>query len=61
MSLLFEPLALGELALSNRIVMAPMTRNRAGTDGVPGQLMAEHYGQRAEAGLIVAEGTWPSA
>ncbi|MEI8155288.1 MAG: alkene reductase [Burkholderiales bacterium] len=61
MSRLFEPLVLGELQLANRIVMAPMTRNRAGADGVPGALMAEHYGQRAEAGLIVAEGTWPSA
>lgn len=61
MSRLFEPLVLGELRLANRIVMAPMTRNRAGSDGVPGPLMAEHYGQRADAGLIVAEGTWPSA
>jgi len=61
MSLLFEPLQLGELRLANRIVMAPMTRNRAAADGVPGELMAEHYGQRADAGLIVAEGTWPSA
>lgn len=61
MSLLFEPLRLGDLHLSNRIVMAPMTRNRAGTDGVPDALMAEYYSQRADAGLIVAEGTWPSA
>ncbi len=61
MSQLFEPLQLGELRLANRIVMAPMTRNRAEADGVPGALMAEHYGQRADAGLIVAEGTWPSA
>ena len=57
---LFEPLRLGELALRNRIVMAPMTRNRAAADGVPTPMMAEHYGQRASAGLIVAEGTWPS-
>ncbi|RFO95000.1 alkene reductase [Rhodoferax lacus] len=61
MNPLFEPLALGDLHLANRIVMAPMTRNRAGADGVPGPLMAEHYAQRAAAGLIVAEGTWPSA
>jgi NADPH2 dehydrogenase/N-ethylmaleimide reductase len=61
MGKLFEPLELGELRLANRIVMAPMTRNRAGTDGVPGVLMAEYYGQRGDAGLIVAEGTWPSA
>jgi NADPH2 dehydrogenase/N-ethylmaleimide reductase len=61
MNTLFEPLQLGELRLANRIVMAPMTRNRAGPDGVPSELMAEHYGQRGDAGLIVAEGTWPSA
>lgn len=61
MNKLFEPLQLGELRLANRIVMAPMTRNRAQPDGVPGALMAEHYGQRGDAGLIVAEGSWPSA
>lgn len=61
MSSLFEPLHLGELSLANRVVMAPMTRNRASADGVPDGLMAEYYGQRADAGLIVAEGTWPSA
>ncbi|MEO6319244.1 MAG: alkene reductase [Polaromonas sp.] len=61
MSKLFEPLQLGELRLANRIVMAPMTRNRAGADGVPGELMVAHYGQRGDAGLIVAEGSWPSA
>ena len=61
MNKLFEPLQLGELHLANRVVMAPMTRNRAASDGTPGPLMAEHYGQRAEAGLIIAEGTWPSA
>ena len=61
MSKLFEPLQLGDLRLANRIVMAPMTRNRASADGVPGELMAQYYGQRADAGLIVAEGAWPSA
>ena len=59
--LLFEPLQLGDLRLANRIVMAPMTRNRADADGVPNALMADYYGQRGDAGLIVAEGTWPSA
>ena len=59
--MLFEPLQLGDLHLTNRVVMAPMTRNRAGADGVPGDVMVEHYGQRGDAGLIVAEGTWPSA
>ncbi|WP_119155832.1 alkene reductase [Caldimonas tepidiphila] len=58
---LFEPVRLGELELANRIVMAPMTRNRAEPDGTPSALMREHYAQRADAGLIVAEGTWPSA
>lgn len=57
---LFQPLQLGDLSLRNRIVMAPMTRNRAATDGTPTPMMAEHYAQRAGAGLIVAEGTWPS-
>lgn len=57
---LFTPLTLGELQLANRVVMAPMTRNRADDDGVPGELMVRYYAQRADAGLIVAEGTWPS-
>jgi N-ethylmaleimide reductase len=57
---LFEPLRLGELELANRIVMAPMTRNRATADGVPTDHMVDYYAQRATAGLIVAEGTWPS-
>lgn len=57
---LFQPLVLGDLQLKNRIVMAPMTRNRANADGVPNELMADYYGQRGDAGLIVAEGTWPS-
>jgi N-ethylmaleimide reductase len=58
---LFTPITLGDLTLANRVVMAPMTRNRALPDGTPSALMAEHYGQRAGAGLIVAEGTWPKA
>ncbi len=58
---LFEPVQLGELQLRNRVVMAPMTRNRADADGVPTALMAQHYGARADAGLLVAEGAWPSA
>lgn len=56
---LFTPAKLGKIALQNRVVMAPMTRNRAAEDGVPTELMAEHYGQRGDAGLIVAEGSWP--
>ena len=58
---LFEPVRLGALALANRIVMAPMTRNRADADGCANALMACYYAQRADAGLIVAEGAWPAA
>jgi N-ethylmaleimide reductase len=57
---LFDPVELGALKLSNRIVMAPMTRSRAGAGDVPTPLMAEYYRQRASAGLIVTEGTQPS-
>lgn len=58
---LFEPVNLGPYRLANRIVMAPLTRSRAGDDGVPTSLMAEYYAQRASAGLIIAEGTNISA
>ena len=54
---LFQPVRLGPYQLANRIVMAPLTRSRAGEDGVPRPLMAEYYAQRASAGLIIAEGT----
>jgi N-ethylmaleimide reductase len=57
MDLLFSPYRFGELKLPNRIVMAPLTRSRAGEDGVPTPLMAEYYAQRASAGLIIAEAT----
>ncbi|TFD75909.1 alkene reductase [Cryobacterium sp. Sr8] len=57
---LFTPLTLGELELSNRMVMAPLTRLRSGSAGVPGPLVVEHYRQRASLGLIVSEGTYPS-
>ncbi|MDX5374428.1 MAG: alkene reductase [Gammaproteobacteria bacterium] len=57
--MLFEPVTLGPHRLQNRIVMAPMTRNRA-IGNRPGELMAEYYGQRASAGLIITEGTSPS-
>jgi N-ethylmaleimide reductase len=52
---LFSPFRLGPLALPNRIVMAPMTRNRAGPGDAPTALNATYYAQRASAGLIVAE------
>ncbi|MEU8932493.1 alkene reductase [Streptomyces sp. NPDC048409] len=54
---LFAPLQLGALALPQRIVMAPLTRNRAGRDGVPTPLMRDYYQQRATAGLIITEST----
>ena len=51
---LFTPLTLGSLTLPNRIVMAPLTRSRATPERVPTPMMAEHYLQRASAGLIIA-------
>jgi 2,4-dienoyl-CoA reductase-like NADH-dependent reductase (Old Yellow Enzyme family) len=58
MSSMFDPVALGDLKLANRIVMAPLTRNRATLPGrVPNALMAEYYAQRASAGLIISEAT----
>ncbi|GAB2690776.1 alkene reductase [Aliiglaciecola aliphaticivorans] len=57
MSALFEPLKLGNIQLKNRVIMAPLTRCRATEDNVPTELMATYYGQRAEAGLIIAEAT----
>ena len=57
---LFSPLALGDLQLSNRVVMAPLTRMRSGEAGVPSAMVAEHYAQRASVGLIITEGTYPS-
>ncbi len=58
---LFQPLQLGAITLANRIVMAPMTRSRAGAGDLPTELHVEHYRARAGAGLIVTEGTQPSA
>ncbi|MEN1835587.1 alkene reductase [Pseudomonas lijiangensis] len=57
----FDPLTLGTLTLSNRIVMAPLTRNRAGKGLVPTELTATYYAQRASAGLIITEATQISA
>ena len=54
---LFDPVRLGPLTLKNRIVMAPLTRSRAGEDGVLGPMNAQYYAQRASAGLIVTEAT----
>ena len=57
MSVLFQPLKIGALTLPNRIIMAPLTRCRAGIGRVPTALMAEYYAQRADAGLIISEAT----
>lgn len=56
---LFAPVKVGPHTLQNRIVMAPLTRSRA-IGNIPNELIAEYYGQRASAGLIVTEGTSPS-
>ena len=53
---LFESTKLGNLSLHNRIVMAPMTRSRADSHGVPGALVALYYAQRSSACLIISEG-----
>jgi N-ethylmaleimide reductase len=54
---IFSPFKLGPLQLPNRVVMAPMTRNRASRGNVPGPLNATYYAQRASAGLIISEAT----
>ena len=69
MPTLFDSIALGAIELPNRIVMAPLTRARAGREAVPNELMAAYYAQRASAGLIISEATgisreglgWPNA
>ncbi len=57
MTTLFDPIRIGELDVGNRIVMAPLTRNRAAPRGVPSALAVEYYRQRASAGLIITEGS----
>lgn len=57
MAELSSPLILGDLHLKNRVIMAPLTRSRATDDRVPTPMMAEHYAQRASAGLIISEAT----
>lgn len=60
-TLLFEPFTLGDLALKNRVVMAPLTRSRSSDAGVPPDFAAAYYAQRATAGLIISEATNISA
>lgn len=57
MPTLFDPLTLGAWELPNRIIMAPLTRARAGRERIPNALMAEYYRQRSSAGLILSEAT----
>jgi len=54
---LFDPIQIGELHLPNRIIMAPLTRARAGKERIPNALMADYYKQRAGAGMILTEAT----
>jgi len=61
MSQLFTPTQIGRTTIPNRMVMAPMTRSRADDAGVPSDLVATYYAQRASAGLIISEGVFPSA
>lgn len=57
---LFDPATAGALQLNNRVTMAALTRMRAGEDGIPSALHAEYYSQRAGAGIVVTEGTFPT-
>ena len=61
MSDLFSPVKLGSIAMSNRMVMAPLTRNRSNMEGVPQDINVTYYQQRASAGLIITEATPISA
>ncbi|AMK79127.1 MULTISPECIES: alkene reductase [Methylomonas] len=61
MNQLFTSVRVGRLTLPNRLIMAPMTRSRADDAGVPTDLVATYYAQRASAGLIITEGVFPSA
>lgn len=58
---LWQPITVGRMHLPHRLALAPMTRNRAQPDGTPGELAAEYYAQRASLGLLITEGTQPSA
>ena len=61
MSSLFSPLKVGALNIPHRVIMAPLTRTRAGEGNVPTDLNAEYYGQRASAGIIISEATTVSS
>ncbi|WAC48226.1 alkene reductase [Asticcacaulis sp. SL142] len=61
MTSVWNPITIGMLTLKHRFALAPMTRGRAQIDGTPSPLAAEYYGQRASLGLLITEGTQPSA
>ncbi|KQX22644.1 MULTISPECIES: alkene reductase [unclassified Sphingomonas] len=58
---LFRPLKIGDIEIRNRVAMAPMSRHRTALSGVPTDLNVEYYRQRASAGLLITEGTYPCA
>ena len=60
MTTLWDPIQVGDMTLPHRMALAPMTRSRARPDGVPGDLAAEYYAQRASLGLLITEGVQPS-
>jgi N-ethylmaleimide reductase len=57
---LWQPIQVGDIKLDHRLAMAPMTRGRSTTQGVPTDLNAEYYARRASMALIISEGTQPS-
>lgn len=61
MTRLWTPIHIGRMQLEHRLAMSPLTRSRAQADGTPGELAAEYYAQRASLGLLISEGTQPSA
>lgn len=61
MTTLWDPITIKNMRLEHRLALAPMTRSRALPDGTPGPLAAEYYAQRAGLGLLITEGTQPSA
>lgn len=61
MTTLWDPISIGRMNLSHRLAMSPLTRSRAQNDGTPSNLAAEYYAQRASLGLLISEGTQPSA
>ena len=53
-NVLFSPLKIGKLEIKNRVVLAPLTRGRAGDSRVPNEMMGEYYSQRSGAGLMIS-------